>query len=155
MYGLNNPQEPIAITSAGHKIFISAEDVSPYSTEEPTEPSQQIMNSEISGRVSNKIVFLENIMEKILRNTPDIRERIDPENLNKQLRTALNNVGIYLDFEFSIRSGRFGNIWNTPDLPTSPEQTNSLFSFSQMIRFQVRIRLFCIAFRNNNINLRK
>ena len=45
-------------------------------------------------------------MEKILRNTPDIRERIDPENTNKQLRTALNNVGIYLDFEFSIRSGR-------------------------------------------------
>ena len=106
MYGLNNPQEPIAITSAGHKIFISAEDVSPFSTDEPTEPSRQIMNSEISGRVSNKIVFLENIMEKILRNTPDIRERIDPENLNKQIRTALNNVGIYLDFEFSIRSGR-------------------------------------------------
>ena len=66
MYGLNNPQEPIAITSAGHKIFISAEDVSPYSTDEPAEPSRQIMNSEISGRVSNKIVFLENIMGKIL-----------------------------------------------------------------------------------------
>ena len=39
MYGLNNKQEPIAITSAGHKIFISAEDTSPYSSEEPAEPS--------------------------------------------------------------------------------------------------------------------
>ena len=36
MYGLNNPHEPIAITSAGHKIFISAEDISPYSTDEPS-----------------------------------------------------------------------------------------------------------------------
>ena len=42
MYGLNSPQEPIAITSAGHKIFISAEDVSPYSADEPAEPSRQI-----------------------------------------------------------------------------------------------------------------
>jgi len=114
MYGLNNPDKPIAITSSGHKIFISAEDISPFPTDESTEPSQQIINSEISGRVSNKIVSLENIMEKILRNTPDIRERIDPEILNQELRTALNNVGIYLDFEFSIMSGRYGNIWKTP-----------------------------------------
>jgi two-component system phosphate regulon sensor histidine kinase PhoR len=120
MYGLNNPDEPIAITSSGHKIFISAEDISPFSTDETTEPSSQIRNSEITGRVSNKIVFLENIMEKILRTTPDIRERIDPEDLNQQLRTALNNVGIYLDFEFSIRSGRLGNIWKTPGFTDRP-----------------------------------
>jgi two-component system, OmpR family, phosphate regulon sensor histidine kinase PhoR len=120
MYGLNKTGEPIAITSSGHKIFISAEDVSPFSTDETTEPSQQIINSEISGRVSNKIVSLENIMEKILRNTPDIRERIDPEDLNQQLRIALNNVGIYLDFEFSIRSGRLGNIWKTPGFTDKP-----------------------------------
>ena len=113
MYGINNPGEPIAITSSGHKIFISAENISPYSIDETTEPSPQITKSEITGRVSNKIVFLENIMEKILSNTPDIRERINPGNLNQELRTALNNVGIYLDFEFSIRSGRYGNIWKT------------------------------------------
>jgi two-component system, OmpR family, phosphate regulon sensor histidine kinase PhoR len=114
MYGLNKRDKPIAITSAGHKIFISSEDTSPFSADETTEPSPQISSSEISGRVSNKIVSLEKIMEKILRNTPDIRERIDPEYLNQQLRAALNNVGINLDFEFSIRSGRLGNIWKTP-----------------------------------------
>ena len=58
MYGLNSPRDPIAITSAGHKIFIASEDVSPYTSNELAEPSRQIMNSEISGRVSNKIVFL-------------------------------------------------------------------------------------------------
>jgi len=120
MYGLDNPDRPIAITSSGHKIFISAEDSSPFLTDDATEPSRQITNSEISGRVSNKIIFLESIMEKILRTTPDIRERIDVDYLNQQLRTALNNVGIYLDYEFSIRSGRYGNIWKTPGFTDKP-----------------------------------
>jgi two-component system, OmpR family, phosphate regulon sensor histidine kinase PhoR len=146
MYGLNSPQEPIAITSAGHKIFISAEDVSPYSTDEPIEPSRQVMNSEISGRVSNKIVFLENIMGKILRNTPDIRERIDPESLNKQLRRALNNVGIYLDYEFSIRSGRFGNIWNTPGFTDRPGTNKFIIQLfpNDPVPSQNQIVLYCL-----------
>lgn len=146
MYGLNNPREPIAITSAGHKIFISAEDISPFSVDEPTEPSRQIMNSEISGRVSNKIVFLENIMGKILRNTPGIRERIDPESLNKQLRTALNNVGIYLDYEFSIRSGRFGNIWNTPGFTDKPGTNKFIIQLfpNDPVPSQNQIVLYCL-----------
>jgi len=146
MYGLNNPQEPIAITSAGHKIFISAEDVSPYSSDEQAEPSRQIMNSEISGRVSNKIVFLENIMEKILRSTPDIRERIDPENLNREIRTALNNVGIYLDYEFSIRSGRLGNIWNTPGFTDKPGTNKFIIQLfpNDPVPSQNQIVLYCL-----------
>jgi two-component system, OmpR family, phosphate regulon sensor histidine kinase PhoR len=146
MYGLNKPNEPIAITSSGHKIFISAEDSSPFANEEPTEPSRQIMNSEITGRVSNKIVFLENIMEKILRNTPDIRERIDPENLNRQLRSALNNVGIYLDFEFSIRSGRLGNIWKTPGFTDKPGTNKFIIQLfpNDPVPSQNQIVLYCL-----------
>ncbi len=83
-------------------------------------PHQQSISAELTGRVTNKIVFLENIMDKILHNTPDIRERIDPENLKTMLRTALNNVGINLDFEFSIRSGRYGIIWKTPGFTDKP-----------------------------------
>jgi two-component system phosphate regulon sensor histidine kinase PhoR len=145
-YGLNNPDEPIAITSAGHKIFISEEDSSPFSVDETTEPSQQIINSEISGRVSNKIVFLENIMEKILRTTPDIRERIDPENINHQLRTALNNVEIYLDFEFSIRSGRLGNIWNTPGYTDKPGTNKFIIQLfpNDPVPSQNQIVLYCL-----------
>lgn len=146
MYGLNNPDQPIAITSSGHKIFISAEDTSPFSTDETTEPSPQIINSEISGRVSNKIVFLENIMEKILRTTPDIRERIDPEDLNKHLRDALNNVGIYLDYEFSIRSGRYGNIWNTPGFTNKPGTNKFIIQLfpNDPVPSQNQIVLYCL-----------
>ena len=79
-------------------------------------------------------------MEKILRNTPDIRERIDPENLNKQLRTALNNVGIYLDFEFSITVRTLRKYLENTGFTDKPGTTNSLSSFSLMILYQVRIR---------------
>lgn len=116
MYGLNNPEEPITITNSGQKIFIAAEDFSDF----PTDESSESTTSEITGRVTNKIVFLENIMEKILRNTPDIRERIEPENVRKLLRIALNNVGINLDFEYSIRSGQYGIIWKTPGFTDKP-----------------------------------
>lgn len=146
MYGLNTPGEPIAITSSGHKIFISAEDSSPFSSDETTEPSPQFTTSDIKGRVSNKIVFLENIMEKILRNTPDIRERIDPEKLKQQLRTALNNVGINLDFEFSIRSGRFGNIWNTPSFKDKPGTNKFIIQLfpNDPVPSQNQIVLYCL-----------
>lgn len=117
MYGLDNPDQPVAITSSGHKIFITSED---SSSPEGSEPSYHIPGSEISGRVSNKIVFVEDIMEKVLLNTPDIRERVNPEDINHQLRTALNNVGIYLDYEFSIRSGMYGVIWSTPGFANKP-----------------------------------
>jgi signal transduction histidine kinase len=120
MYGLNDPNEPIAVTSTGQKIFISDEDISNYTVAETTETSPQSITAELKGRVTNKIVFLENIMDKILRDTPDIRKRIDPENLQKMLRKALNNAGINLDFEFSIRSGKYGLIWKTPGFTEKP-----------------------------------
>jgi two-component system phosphate regulon sensor histidine kinase PhoR len=146
MYGLNNPDKPIAITSSGHKIFISSENVSPFANDETTEPSPQITNSEITGRVTNKIVFLEKIMEKILRNTPDIRERINPEKLNQELRTALNNVGIYLDFEFSIRSGRYGSIWKTPGYTDKPGTNKFIIQLfpNDPVPSQNQIVLYCL-----------
>ena len=146
MYGLNNPDKPIAITSSGHKIFISAEDVSPFFTDDAIEPSQQIINSGISGRVTNKIIFLESIMEKILRTTPDIRERIDVEYLNQQLRTALNNVGIYLDYEFSIRSGRYGNIWKTPGFTDKPGTNKFIIQLfpNDPVPSQNQIVMYCL-----------
>lgn len=146
MYGLNNPGKPIAITSSGHKIFISSESVSPFSNELTTEPSSQITNSEIKGRVTNKIVFLEKIMEKILNNTPDIRERINPDKLNEELRKALNNVGIYLGFEFSIRSGRYGTIWKTPGFKDKPGTNKFIIQLfpNDPVPSQNQIVLYCL-----------
>ncbi len=120
MYGLNSPDQPLAVTSSGQKIFISAKEISPIPEEEITEPSPQSISAGVSGRMTNKIVFLENVMENILKTTPDIRDRIDMQQVKTLLRKALNNVGIHLDFEFSIRSGRLGTIEGSPGFNDRP-----------------------------------
>jgi two-component system, OmpR family, phosphate regulon sensor histidine kinase PhoR len=114
MYGLNDPDQPIIVDKSGQKIIISAEDSSPFPGQDTPALQSQSPRSGLSGRVTNKIVFLKNIMDKIFRETPDIRDRINPEDVNRQLREALNNVGIHLNYEFAIRSGQSGIIWKTP-----------------------------------------
>lgn len=106
MYGLSDPYQPIIVDKSGQKIIISAEDTSPFPVEDTPEFASQSLRASLSGRVTNKIVFLENIMEKIFMETPDIRDRVNLENVNRQLREALNNVGIHLNYEFAVRSGR-------------------------------------------------
>jgi two-component system, OmpR family, phosphate regulon sensor histidine kinase PhoR len=106
LYGLTDPYQPIIADKSGQKIIISAEDQSLYPVEDAPELPAQSLSAGITGRVTNKIVFLENIMEKIFRETPDIRTRVNLENVNRQLRVALDNVAIHLNYEFAIRSGR-------------------------------------------------
>lgn len=120
MYGLSNDDNPLIITSSGQKIYISAREISPIPEEEMTEPSAQIITSGISGRISKRIIYIETLMEKMLQTNPDIRERIEPEKINMLIRKSLNNVGIHLDYEFAIRSGRLGTIWNTPGFTDKP-----------------------------------
>jgi two-component system, OmpR family, phosphate regulon sensor histidine kinase PhoR len=120
MYGIENPDEPIKITGQGQRITITSENLSSLSPAESAETSAESLSAELKGRVSNKIIILETIMDKILRNTPDIRERINPDKLHTLLKEALNNVSIYLDFEFSVRSGSAGIIYKTPGFTNAP-----------------------------------
>jgi signal transduction histidine kinase len=121
LYGLDYLDEPVIITSSGQKIIISPENLNALSLpEEITETSTQALSAELKGRVSNKIVSLENIMGKILNEAPDILERMDPEKTRTAIRKALNEAGITLGFEFSIRSGRSGLIWKTEGFTDRP-----------------------------------
>jgi signal transduction histidine kinase len=120
IYGFSDPDKEFVFTYSGQKIYISAKDISPISENDIAETTEQVIDAGLSKRVTNKIVYLESIMEKILQTTPDIRERIDPEKINDLIRKALNNVGIFLDFEFAIRSGRLGTIFSTPGFTDKP-----------------------------------
>jgi signal transduction histidine kinase len=146
-YGLTDPGKPIAVTSSGQKIFLSEEDNIPsFPEEELPEPSEQTIKAAVSGRVSNKIVFLENIMEKMLRNTPDIRERIDTEDLRHRIRLSLDNVGIGLDFEFSIRSGSSGTIWRSAGFTDKPGTNKFIIQLfpNDPVPGQNQIVLYCL-----------
>lgn len=143
MYGLDNPDQPIAITSAGHKIFISAGDL--YSGENTDLPSDS-PNPGISGRVSHKIIYLENLMEKILLHTPDIRERIDVTEINRQIRNALDIVGIHLNYEFAILSGSNGNIWSTPGYNDKPGTNKFIIQLfpNDPVPAQNKLVMYCL-----------
>jgi len=146
MYGLNSSDKPVVITNSGQKIYISAKEISPFPEEEITEPSAQTISAGMSGRVTNKIIFLENIMEKIIRTTPDIRDRINPQIIRTQLRSALNNVGIHLDFEFSVRSGRLGTWWSTPGFTSKPGTNKFIMQLfpNDPVPGQNQIVLYCL-----------
>lgn len=119
-YGLSNPYLPIIVNKAGQKIIISAEESPSFIPEDTPELSSRNQGAGITDRMTNKIISVESIMEKVFRETPDIRDRINFPNVNKELREALNNVGIRLNYEFAIRSGRSGNIWQTPGYKDAP-----------------------------------
>ena len=138
--------ETVTITSSGHKIFITSENIPSYSLGEMNDPSVQVTYSEIQDRITNKIIVLENLMQKVLSNVPDIRDRIDPADLHKRLRTALNNVEIYLDFEFSIRSGRLGTIWKTTGFTDKPGTNKFIIQLfpNDPVPSQNQIVLYCL-----------
>lgn len=146
LYGLNKSDEPIAITSSGQKIYISDKNIYDYLSYESYETSQEVINAELTGRVSNKIVILENIMDRILYSTPDIRERINPEDLEPMLRQALYNVGIDLDFEYSIRSGQYGVIWKTSGFDDKPGTNKFIIQLfpNDPVPSQNQLVLYCL-----------
>jgi two-component system, OmpR family, phosphate regulon sensor histidine kinase PhoR len=145
-YIQGNSGNNLMITYAGQKIYILAKEISPIPEEEITEPSAQVTNAGLSGHVTNKIIHIESIMEKILHTTPDIRERIDPEKINDQVRKALNNVGIHLDYEFAIRSGRLGTIWSTPGFTDKPGTNKFIIQLfpNDPVPSQNQLVLYCL-----------
>ena len=137
-----SPDGTVAITSSGHNIFITVENIPSYSLA----TSAQATHSEIQNSVTNKIIFLENIMQKVLSNVPDIRNRVDTEDLHARLRTALNDVEIYLDFEFSIRSGEMETIWKTPGFTDRPGTNKFIVQLfpNDPVPSQNQIVLYCL-----------
>jgi nitrogen-specific signal transduction histidine kinase len=139
-------KEPLLITNAGQKIYISAKDISPIPDEDITEPSAQITNAAVSGRVTNKMIYIERILEKILQSSPDIRERVNPDKVNRLIRSALNDVGIHLDYEFAIRSGRLGTIWSTPGFTDKPGTSKFIIQLfpNDPVQSQNQLVLYCV-----------
>jgi two-component system, OmpR family, phosphate regulon sensor histidine kinase PhoR len=150
IYGLNNFDEPFTVSNSGQKIVISEEDLSGYSLpDESSESTVETVTAELKGRVTNKSIILEQIMDKILTEIPDIKERIAPDEIKNMIRTALNNAGIYLDFEFCIRSGRSGVIWKTPgfkDIPGTSKFIIQLFP-NDPLPGQNQLIMYCLQER--------
>lgn len=94
----------LTISREGQKILFYSDDEFFYTDEEIPELSSQSLRSGINDRITNKTVMLESIMEKIIAETPDLSERVDPEWVGNHIDEILKRLGIDLDYEFAITS---------------------------------------------------
>jgi two-component system, OmpR family, phosphate regulon sensor histidine kinase PhoR len=109
-FGPEYSTDQIIITPEGQRIILSPDDQS-----EVFEPIPNVdLMAGLTQRVTNKTIFLEAIMENILRETPRLNERIEPESVKELITQAFSNMGIDLSYEFAIRSGNSGVVYRTP-----------------------------------------
>lgn len=110
--GLKLGENPVIFDKSGQIIIISSEDITPFADDSP-ELSPGNNGALLSSRLTNKIVSIESVMEKIFSQPEEIAERIDIEELNSFLREAFISAGIRLNYEFAVRSGRDGIVSKT------------------------------------------
>lgn len=103
--GAPDPNASVMINREGQKIFFYSDEDLLFPDNEAPEMSAQSIRAGISGRLNNKTILLENIMGRILYDTPELRERIDQEVLNSLVSSTLHRLGIDLRYEYGIADG--------------------------------------------------
>jgi len=102
--GQNEVIASLTISREGQKILFYSDDEFFFPEEEMPELSSQSIRAGITDRITNKTVMLESIMGKIMAETPELSERVDPDRVNDQIDQTLRRLGISLDYEFAITS---------------------------------------------------
>ncbi len=120
IYGLNHSEKPVIVDKTGQQIIISSEDENILLAGDTLETVTETTAPGMKKRIINKIISIETIMEKMLSNTPDINDRINPPVITKLLDEALMNAGIPLKYEVAVTSGRPGIVWKTKEYTDKP-----------------------------------
>lgn len=104
--GEYNSELNMMIENEGSRIFFYSDDEFFYPDNQVPEESMESIRAGITGRVSNKTVLLENIMGRILRETPPLSERINSDEADELLSSTFGRLGVDIGFEFSIKDGQ-------------------------------------------------
>jgi len=72
-------------------------------SEKITREKNRVKLLEEKRNILKKYVIVEKVMDRMLNNPAEIEERIDPLQLFLEIKNALHQRGVDLDFEFSIR----------------------------------------------------
>lgn len=118
-YGFDPGIRPVIVNRAGRTYLLTADNSTPETFPEIIEPAGQILSAGATDRMTNKVISIENIVSRILHETPPLKERFSSEYLNNLIRSSLNAVGIHLDYEFAVRGDFGGIIYRTPDYSES------------------------------------
>jgi len=103
----NNTIASMTVNREGQKILFYSDEEFFFPEDEIPELSSQSLRAGINDRITNKTVMLESIMGKIIAETPELSDRIDPDRIDNQIEKTLRRLGISIDYEFEISS--YGN----------------------------------------------
>ena len=113
-YGFNPAIRSVIINRAGRTYLLSNDSLLSETFLENTEPLEQILSAGANARMTNKIVSIENIVSRILHETPPLRDRFTSDELNTTVRRSLDAVGIRLGYECAVRGDYGGIIYRSP-----------------------------------------
>jgi signal transduction histidine kinase len=114
-YGFDPDARSVIISRAGYTYLLGSDSLGVESFFENTEPDDQILSAGATTRMTSKIISIENIVSRILHETPPLRDRFTGEELENLMRKSLDAVGIHLKYECAVR-GVYGDIiYHTPD----------------------------------------
>ena len=118
-YGFNPDARSVIISRAGSTYLLDSESLEPEIFMGSNESEGAVLSAGATARMTNKIISIENIVSRILHETPPLRDRFTADEINTQIRKSLDAVGIHLDYECAVR-GAYGNyIYRTSDYSES------------------------------------
>ncbi len=118
-YGFDPGVRSVIISRSGYTYLLDSGILQPESSFDVTEPGEQILSAGATARMTSKIVSIENIVSRILHETPPLRDRFTSEEIGTYIRNSLDAVGIHLDYECAVR-GAYGDIiYLTPNYSES------------------------------------
>jgi two-component system, OmpR family, phosphate regulon sensor histidine kinase PhoR len=112
-YGFNPDVRSLIISRAGRTYLFQPDADQPNNFAELGEPLAQSFNVGAGERMTNKVISIENIVSRILHETPPLKDRFSSDYLNNLIRRCLDDVGIHLDYEFAVRGDYGGLIYST------------------------------------------
>lgn len=125
-YGFDPGVRSVIISRSGYTYLLDSGSLQPESYFDETEPGEQILSAGATTRMTSKIVSIENIVSRILHETPPLRDRFTSEEIDSYIRNALDAVGIHLEYECAVR-GAYGDIiYRTPDYSESTDANKYL-----------------------------
>jgi len=125
-YGFDPDARSVIISRAGYTYLLDSDSLGVESFFENGEPGEQTLSAGANTRMTSKIISIENIVSRILHETPPLRDRFTSDDLNSLIRKSLDAVGIHLGFECAVR-GAYGDIiYRTADYTESIEANKYL-----------------------------
>lgn len=112
-YGFNPDVRSMIINRAGRTYLFQPDEDRPFAYAEVAEPLDEHLSAGASERMTNKVISVEEIVSRILHETPPLKDRFSSEDLNTLLRQCLDDVGIHLDYEFAVRGDYGGMVFAT------------------------------------------